>query len=97
MATIGKFTKKDGGYSGDIQTLGFKVKVAITPVEQPTEKGPDFRVYTGKLEIGAGWVKTAKNSKRDYISLKIDDPTLAAPLYANLVERDDQFDLLWSR
>ncbi|MCA6278898.1 MAG: DUF736 family protein, partial [Phenylobacterium sp.] len=34
MATIGTFTKSDNAYSGQIQTLGLKAKVAITPVEK---------------------------------------------------------------
>ena len=37
MATIGTFTKSDNAYNGQIQTLGLKAKVAITPVEKNGE------------------------------------------------------------
>ncbi|MGE0038352.1 MAG: DUF736 family protein, partial [Xanthobacteraceae bacterium] len=35
----------------------------------------------------------------DYLGLKLDDPSVNAPLYANLFddEGDDPFSLIWSR
>lgn len=96
MATIGTFTKSDNAYNGQIQTLGLKAKVAITPVEKNGETGPDFRISAGKVDIGAGWVRKSK-SGRDYLSVKLDDPSFAAPIYANLVEVGGEYDLIWSR
>ena len=37
MATIGTFTKTNDGFTGTIQTVGLKAKVAITPVEKRGE------------------------------------------------------------
>jgi uncharacterized protein (DUF736 family) len=36
---------------------------------------------------------------RDYLSVKLDDPSLPAPIYASLVEAEDEgeFTLIWSR
>ncbi len=53
----------------------------------------------GNLEVGALWQKTAKESGRVYWSVKLDDPAFATPLYASLVETDDDktFNLMWSR
>jgi uncharacterized protein (DUF736 family) len=98
MATIGSFTKNDNGYAGEIRTLGLKVKAELRTATKDGEKAPDFRVLTtGNVEIGAGWRKAAKDGNREYISVKLDDPTFAAPIYANLVEIDGKHQLLWSR
>ncbi len=50
------------------------------------------------MEIGAGWTKTSQGG-RDYLALKLDDPSFAAPMFANLVEAEDSesYRLLWSR
>ena len=36
---------------------------------------------------------------REYLSVKLDDPSLPAPIYASLVEAEgpDEFTLVWSR
>ena len=47
-------------------------------------------------EIGAAWSKRS-NEGRDYLSVKLDDPSFTAPIYANLVEDGDAFSLIWSR
>jgi uncharacterized protein (DUF736 family) len=96
MATIGNFTKTETGYAGEIRTLGFTCKANINKIENPSESGPDFRVMAGLVEIGAAWKRTAK-SGRHYISVKLDDPSFPAPVYANLVEQDDEARLIWSR
>jgi len=50
MATIGTFTKTSDSFTGTIQTVGLKAKVAITPVEKRGESAPDYRVYVGKVD-----------------------------------------------
>lgn len=86
MATIGTFTRTTAGFTGTIQTLGLKAKVAITPVEKRGDTAPDYRVFVAKVEIGAGWARTSKGG-RELVSVKLDDPSFAAPIYANLIER----------
>lgn len=55
------------------------------------------RVYLGRAEIGAAWSKRS-NEKRDYLSVKLDDPSFNAPIYANLFDAEDEtFTLIWSR
>ena len=51
------------------------------------------------IECGAAWKKTARVSDREYLSVKLDDPSFPAPIYASLVkgEGDDSFNLIWSR
>ncbi|WP_081499879.1 DUF736 family protein [Pseudomonas sp. GM102] len=41
-----------------------------------------------QTEIGATWRRTSKDN-RSYHSVKLDDPSFTAPIYANLFESDD--------
>jgi uncharacterized protein (DUF736 family) len=48
--------------------------------------------------VGAAWEKTSESSGRTYYSVRLDDPTFAAPFFANLVEQNEGgFALIWSR
>jgi len=98
MATIGTFTKKDGKFNGKISTLALNVTVGILPNTNAGGNEPDYRVFFGKFEAGAAWSKISEKSGRDYLSVKLDDPTFTAPVYANLMEQEDgSYALLWSR
>ncbi|BBF79942.1 DUF736 domain-containing protein [Asticcacaulis excentricus] len=58
----------------------------------------NFKARLVETEGGAGWKRTAENS-RAYISIKLDDPSFPHPIYASLFEGEDPdtFNLLWSR
>jgi uncharacterized protein (DUF736 family) len=98
MATIGTFTKsEDGAYTGAIKTLTLNVKQArIQPVAAGSDKGPDYRIFAGQTEFGAAWKKTSRE-ERPYLSVKLDDPSFASPIYATLVEGEEGHTLIWSR
>ena len=98
MATIGSFTKSGDGFTGSVKTLTLNVKATIRPAERENEKAPDYRIFAGATEFGAAWKKTS-NAGRDYLSVKLDDPSFPAPIYASLVdtEGDDGLSLIWSR
>ncbi|MFS2153839.1 MULTISPECIES: DUF736 domain-containing protein [unclassified Rhizobium] len=98
MATIGTFAATESGYTGSIRTLAMNIKARIDRVESPSEKGPQYRIYSGAVEFGAAWKKTSDQG-RDYLSIKLDDPSFAAPIYATLadVEGEDDLKLIWSR
>ena len=98
MATIGSFTQDDAGnYNGSIKTLTLNVKSALfRKVEKDNDKAPDFRIFSGKTEFGAAWMKTSRDD-RAYLSVKLDDPSFPAPIYASLVEADEGYSLIWSR
>ncbi len=55
-------------------------------------------MFVGQAEIGAGWTKTSQGG-REYLALKLDDPSFAAPVFANLVADEDREShrLIWSR
>ena len=98
MATIGTFTKQDdGSYAGAIKTLTLNVRAAqFRPNEKNDERAPDFRIFAGATEFGAAWKKTSREN-RDYLSVKLDDPSFPAPIYASLVDAEDGYSLIWSR
>ena len=101
MATIGTFKKTvSNEFTGEIVTLSVQAKgVRIVPdLRASGENAPSHRVLVGRAEIGAAWSKRS-NEGRDYLGLKLDDPSFNAPIYANLFddEGEDTFSLIWSR
>jgi uncharacterized protein (DUF736 family) len=99
MATIGYFTKGETGYTGSVRTLTVNAKARFAVAEKEKDNAPDYRVFAGTAEIGAAWKKTS-DAGRDYISVKLDDPSFPAPIYASLVETEGDkqtFALIWSR
>jgi uncharacterized protein (DUF736 family) len=99
MATIGTFTPSDNGYSGSIKTLTLNIKAKFVASEKDNDKAPDYRIFAGSTEFGAAWKKTTRDSDREYLSVKLDDPSFPAPIYPSLVkvDGDDRFTLIWSR
>ncbi len=101
MATIGTFKKTGTNeYVGEIVTLSVQAKnVRIVPENsRSAENAPSHRVFVGRAEIGAAWSKRS-NEGRDYLGLKLDDPSFNAPIFANLFddEEGEGYSLIWSR
>ena len=50
------------------------------------------------VAFGAAW-KRISGEGRDYLSVKLDDPSFPAPIYATLVETEASgtYSLIWSR
>jgi uncharacterized protein (DUF736 family) len=100
MANIGSFKKSGSEFQGEIVTLSVQTKnVRIVPeTNRANDNAPSHRVYVGRAEIGAAWSKRS-NEGRDYLSLKLDDPSFNAPIFANLFDDEDGegCTLIWSR
>ena len=99
MATIGTFTQDDAGnLNGSIKTLTLNVKQATFRkiTDKDNDKAPDFRIFAGTTEFGAAWKKTSREN-RDYLSVKLDDPSFPGPIFASLVDADEGYSLIWSR
>lgn len=108
MATIGTFTRRGDTFQGAVRTLSLDVELDIRAAEKTSDNAPDYRIFargTGRgpsgqdAELGAAWKKTSAH-QREYLSVKIDDPAFAAPLFATLVEdagRADHYSLIWTR
>jgi uncharacterized protein (DUF736 family) len=100
MATIGNFTVNGTGFVGSVKTLALgTVKAKIVPADRTSDKAPDYRIFAGTIEFGAAWKKKSQEQNRDYLSVKLDDPSFAAPIYATLVVVDGEegHSLIWSR
>src|SRR6202046_3351696 len=100
MATIGSFKKVGNDFQGEIITLSLQAKGVriVADANRTNENAPSHRIYVGRAEIGAAWSKRSEEG-RDYLSLKLDDPSFNAPIYANLFDDEDGegFTLIWSR
>lgn len=103
MAQIGQFTRENARFVGRVHTLTLYRDLTIVPAEpSDAENAPDYRIHHGNddgPEIGAGWKRTGEKAG-DYVSLQIDDPTLAQPIRANLFQSADDkstWNLHWNR
>src|SRR5260221_407185 len=99
MATIGTFTASNNGFTGSVKTLALNVKATFVATEKDNDKAPDYRIRTGATEFGAAWKKTARETDREYLSVKLDDPSSRAPISASVVrgEGDDSYTLFGPR
>jgi len=103
MATIGSFSydAAKNTFKGRIVILAGTIPAVLVPNDKrTTEDAPLYRVKARNgAEIGAAWVKFRQEDKERYLSLKLDDPSFPAPIYANLVEVEGEpdFQLIWSR
>lgn len=97
MAKIGTFTQDGKTLVGKLITLTLNADLVFNPIKKASEKSPDFRVYAGIAEIGAAWKKTSKEDNA-YLSVTLDDPSFAAPVYASLLAGNDgEHNLIWNR
>ena len=99
MAVIGKFQSAGAEIVGEIYTINVSLSnVRIVKEDAPAnEDAPNYRVYAGRAEIGAAWNKTSREN-RPYLSLKIDDPSFGAPLFASLFQDSPgEYNLVWTR
>jgi uncharacterized protein (DUF736 family) len=96
---IGTFRPAGSSFNGVIQTLAFTTEAVFEPADnRKSENSPDYRVTTGKLEIGAAWKKTSEAGNA-YLSVQLDDPSLPAPIQCALVKTgaEHSHSLVWER
>lgn len=100
MATIGRFRRSGGGFVGRVVTLGWKADVTLEPVGGSGDEGgrrPDWRVMCETSELGAAWRRQSREG-RDYVAVKLDDPSLPEPLSAALFPTaEGDHVLVWDR
>jgi uncharacterized protein (DUF736 family) len=102
MSTIGTFTPaSNGGWSGTIRTLTIDAKVRLVPNDnRENENAPAFRVLVGQSRVGDAWeARSGGENPKDYLRVRIDDPSLYEPINAALFPSDDgnAAQLVWSR
>lgn len=98
MAIIGAFAKQqDGSFRGYVKTLTLTLEgLIMRPSDRETDKAPDYRIFAARIEVGAAWKKVSRDN-RDYLSVKLDDPSFPSAIYASLVDADEGYSLVWSR
>jgi len=90
---IGKFQKEESAFVGNILGLNAPAPVCIT---QTDLKGIDYTVTAYGLDFGAAWKKKSAKGN-DYLSIKLDNPFLVAPVNCALVKQSDGYALIWER
>ena len=76
---LGYINETENGFTGALTLMSLNAPIRIVKNADKTEKRhPDYRVLAGQngSDIGAGWVRKAKSSGRDYISLTLADPLI---------------------
>jgi uncharacterized protein (DUF736 family) len=104
MAQIGIFESTTTGFAGRIRSFTLDMDVQIVQAQRGDgDNAPDYRVMLGDgddaIEVGAGW-KHVGEKAGNYLSVQIDDPVLAQPIYANLFQSSSDptaHVLLWNR
>ena len=103
MPAIGYVQRQsDGSFKGSIRTLSVNAEVQIIPNRGKTGEQPDYRVVSGGVELGGGWVRTGEVSQREYVRLSMSAPELGQrTLYANLgraAGQDDEetYAIIWN-
>lgn len=104
MAQIGIFEATSNGFAGRIRSFTLDIDVQIVQAEPgDADNAPDYRIVLGDgdnaIEVGAGWKRVGEKAG-NYLSVQIDDPVLAQPIYANLFQSSSDptaHVLLWNR
>jgi uncharacterized protein (DUF736 family) len=104
MPAIGYVTRDESGaFKGQLRTLSIRAEITIAVNQRKSnDVQPDYRVFSGDVEIGAGWNRRSESSGNDYVSLSLAAPEFGPRrLYANLGraagdDRDNRFVILWN-
>ncbi len=103
MTAIGHVKKSGDGFKGALTTLSIQSDIALVPNrDKATENQPDYRVFAGRSEVGAGWIRTGERSGNEYVSLSLAAPEFGPrKLYANLGQAagqddPDVFAIIWN-
>lgn len=100
---LGYVTETETGFEGTLAMMTLQTAVRIVRNEEKNASAqPDFRIYAGQKgsDIGAGWLRKAKASGREYLSLTLADPSIGPrKVHANLApvkDEDGRHVILWN-
>jgi uncharacterized protein (DUF736 family) len=103
MPAIGYVQRQnDGSFKGSIRTLSVNAEIQIVPNRGKMGEQPDYRIVSGGVELGGGWIRTGEVSNREYIRLAMSAPEFGArTLYANLgraagQDDDVSYAIIWN-
>ena len=85
---LGYVSETKTGFEGALAMMNLTSPIRIEKnAEKAAEGQPDYRIFAGETstEIGGGWMRKAKASGRDYVSITLADPQIGPrKIYANL-------------
>ncbi|MEM9422546.1 MAG: DUF736 domain-containing protein [Pseudomonadota bacterium] len=85
---LGYVSETKSGFEGALAMMNLSAAIRIEKNrEKDTDGKPDYRILAGETstEIGGGWIRKAKNSGREYVSITLADPQIGLrKIYANL-------------
>jgi len=103
MAAIGYVTRDGRSFKGQLRTLSIRAEIEIMPnPRKSADTQPDYRVTSGGVEVGAGWLRRSETSGNEYVSLSLAAPEFGPRrLYANLgraagQDDEDTFAIIWN-
>lgn len=85
---LGYVSETKTGFDGMLSMMNLSAAIRIAKNEEKSIDGqPDYRIFAGETttEIGGGWLRKAKTSGREYVSITLADPQIGPRrIYANL-------------
>jgi uncharacterized protein (DUF736 family) len=100
MSIIGTFERSGNCIIGTLHLASLNVGLAFQPTRHADGEGnrPAYEIFMGSYQLGSAWKQKSRETNRDYLSVKLDDPTFPAPIYAALFEREGgSHVLVWNR
>lgn len=101
---IGTIKQNDAGvFVGKISTLAISIVIALRAVQSNNPKAPKYEVLAlsdarAWVQVGALFELAANATGEAFLNGKIEDPSLAAPLYISAFRQDDgSYNVVWSR
>ena len=100
---LGYVSETRTGFEGVLAMMNLTSSIHIEKnAEKAAEGQPDYRIYAGETstEIGGGWLRKAKMSGREYVSITLADPQIGPrKIYANLAPvkgKEGRHVILWN-
>lgn len=100
---LGYVSETETGFSGALAMMNLSASIRIEKnPEKAADSQPDYRIFAGETatEIGGGWLRRAKASGREYLSITLADPQIGPrKIYANLAPvkgREGRHVILWN-
>jgi uncharacterized protein (DUF736 family) len=101
---IGSIARNANGHLvGSVSTLTMKLTIALRAVHSNNPNAPVYEIMALSaarewIKVGALFEQAANNTGLVFHTGKIEDPSLAAPLYISMFRQDDgSFNIVWSR
>jgi uncharacterized protein (DUF736 family) len=102
-SALGYVTETQTGFEGTLAMMNLTSPIRIEKNAEKTGDGqPDYRIFAGEStnEIGSGWMRKARASGREYLSITLADPQLGPrKIFANLAPvkgKEGRHVILWN-